>query len=347
MAVGPARAETCLGCHAHQASEHMAPGRDCRTCHVPLAQATALSAARVQALPRPASHGAADFLLSHAPASATEVASCATCHAVESCTRCHLNAPALPAIAGLGSDARVADIVKSKPPQYPRPPTHAAPDWTAVHGTAALANAARCANCHEQSGCRNCHQQSPPPVIATLPRVAETDPRGVRLATTRSAVHDRNFRTMHASEAATGTCSNCHRETFCESCHDAARNVFHKPNFIERHGPEVYGSSLECSSCHNTEVFCRSCHTRAGLGGGERLGVAFHTSNPFWLVGHGEAARRGLEGCASCHAQTSCTRCHSALTGWRVNPHPPGFRSGTIGRANPVTCRLCHASVPR
>jgi predicted CXXCH cytochrome family protein len=348
MAVGPARAETCLGCHAHEAPEHLAVGRECRTCHLTLAQAEALTPERVRALPLPPSHTEVDFLLDHAPGSTTEGEACATCHAVESCTRCHLNAAAVPAIARLPADARIAIIVRDKPPAYTAPRDHADPAWKSQHGSAATYGIATCANCHEQTGCRTCHRESPPAVVAALPVAATDDPRGVRVPR-GEGVHIRGFATAHAVEAAAGTCESCHRESFCESCHNApTRPDFHLPNFLERHGPEVYTNDLECTSCHNTEVFCRGCHAAAGLGSRERLGTAFHTSNPFWIVGHGEAARRGLEGCASCHAQTTCTRCHSAVSGWRINPHPPGFDASKLSRANPVACRLCHGSkVPR
>jgi hypothetical protein len=118
--------------------------------------------------------------------------------------------------------------------------------------------------------------------------------------------------------------------------------VFHPPDFIARHAPAAYASQSDCASCHNPEVFCRSCHEGQGMGSRGRLGVAFHTANPFWIVGHGAAARQGLEGCASCHTQSSCTQCHSAALGWRINPHGPGFDAARMRQANPLLCRLCH-----
>jgi hypothetical protein len=348
MAVLAATAEACLACHEHEAPEHLAEGRECRECHVPLASAPGVPAARIVAFPRPASHESPDFVERHDPAA--EVASCATCHARESCTRCHLNAGAVPAIGELEPDPRVAAWVSAFEPEYPEPASHDDAAWVRGHAEIAKAEPGECANCHVQANCRSCHGDAALPGLDALPAAGPDERRGVRTVAV-STVHLPGYARAHATSASLEgeTCASCHATTFCESCHDGpASPAFHLPDFIERHGPEAYGRETDCSACHSTEVFCRSCHVQAGLGSQGSLGVAFHSARPFWLFGHGTAARQGLEGCVTCHVQSDCAQCHSAVGGWRINPHGPGFDPGPARDANPFSCLRCHrGEIPR
>ena len=117
-------------------------------------------------------------------------------------------------------------------------------------------------------------------------------------------------------------------------------------NYRERHGADAYGYESECVSCHNTEVFCRSCHAGSGLASEGKLDVAFHTSQPFWLLGHGQSARQRLESCTTCHTQTDCARCHSTIGAWRINPHGPDYDGTRAQSRNEFNCLQCHRSDP-
>ncbi len=345
MAVAAATPESCTGCHTHVADQHLDDARDCAVCHVPLTDARELTVERIAAFEKPLTHTDTSFILNHAPADVSASTRCAVCHATESCARCHLNASAVPAITALNADPRIAAVVASLMPEYPTPASHAAEDWDGRHGSAATATTAGCANCHTRASCRTCHQERSVPAIEALPAGSAGDPRGVSIARQNAEVHPVGYERRHGTDAATSesTCASCHAAETCATCHDAAGTPsFHQPNFLATHGPSTYGNDTDCSSCHNREVFCRGCHDRVGLGAADRLGVAFHTANPFWIVGHGRAARQGLESCATCHGQTSCTRCHSAIGGWRVSPHPPGWDGSRAEAANPLNCRLCH-----
>jgi hypothetical protein len=161
-------------------------------------------------------------------------------------------------------------------------------------------------------------------------------------------VHDAGFRTGHRTAAATAalSCAGCHEQRFCSDCHagEGSRR-FHPANFVQRHAADSYGRETQCSSCHNTELFCRSCHRATGLASNGRLDVAFHDAQPQWLLQHGRAARQGLQSCATCHAQRDCLACHST-TGWGVNPHGPGFQAGRLANRNATQCLFCHLQVP-
>ncbi len=369
--------EACLGCHTHEAPSHLARSADCRMCHVPLARATTLDSAQIAALPKPAEHQASDFTLTHGAGlkPATAKGQCAICHARESCERCHINSGSVPAIAALDRDARVAVLVAGRAGSYPRPASHR-PGWETGHAQAARAGIQSCANCHAQAGCRNCHiGEGGQKEIAQLPAPRPGAPEGalpggparptveVKAApggknalrplafrpprTTR--VHEPGFAENHGAAAGAGSmsCDACHEKAFCSSCHAGpAKPGFHPANFLTRHGADAYGGAKDCGSCHNTQSFCKTCHQGAGVASTGRVDVAFHTGQPMWLLQHGEAARKGLEGCTSCHRQQDCARCHSAEGGWGVNPHGSNFDASRMSDRNQLMCARCHVTTP-
>lgn len=384
MDVLPADPRSCLGCHTHRATAHLAEDNRCATCHVPLTDAPGLSRERVAGLPRPPSHERPDFISGHDPAAALASASCAVCHARESCARCHVNASTLPLITALRPDARVASLIVGKAPVYPIPADHREDSFRWQHGEAALADAERCGSCHARPSCTTCHLG--PGGAAVLRRIPLPEPGaavGVRLtnrpdrqrfrppaallpdepvlmqALGRTAqganaprivrVHDPGFRDAHRDQAASGalSCSGCHAQRFCSDCHTGeGGRRYHRANFVLRHAADAYGREADCSSCHNTQAFCKECHRESGLASRGRLDVAFHDAQPQWLLQHGRAARQGLQNCAACHAQRDCLACH-ATTGWGINPHGPGFNASRMAKRAPLSCLACHLEVPR
>jgi hypothetical protein len=381
MAVSEARPALCLECHAHRSPSHYAEESSCATCHLRLAEATDLPAREIERFPEPPSHDRPDFLTAHAPSSGD--ASCAYCHARESCERCHPNATTERTIAAIPRDARVARLVAARPGEYPTPASHRDPDFPYAHGVAARASISSCANCHAQPSCRSCHIGSGArKEIARLPRGDGGGAAGVILrarphdvssresalapATLRAAaavptdttprplgarevrVHPAGFAGTHGAAAASGQlgCEGCHAKKFCADCHDGeGRRRFHAPNFVLRHAADSYSRQRDCSTCHNPEVFCKSCHQSSGMASDGRRNVAFHTAQPLWLIQHGRAARQGLESCASCHAQRDCMQCHSTV-GRGVNPHGSEFDAERMAKRNRQVCFACHLGDP-
>jgi hypothetical protein len=355
MAVSGPQPQYCITCHAHAAPSHLDTAARCTTCHVPLVQAR-LSASRIATLPKPADHEGAQWVLEHAPSgTAVSTGRCAVCHARESCERCHFNAALIPAIQALERDDRVAALVRGRAPTYPRPPSHEARGWSWKHGTVAggggvgtgavVASTRTCSNCHVQASCRTCHRGGSTPAIDALPAPAPDSVLGVHIP--RRPVHAPGFLKDHPAEAAAGgACAACHTRTFCVNCHQGQTAQYHPPDFVQQHGPEAYNNDTQCTACHSTEAFCRTCHLRTGRGARTRTAAPFHSEQPLWLLNHGQAARQGLEACAACHTQQSCAQCHSATGGWGVNPHPADFDARRAQQANPQSCLLCHAKVP-
>lgn len=401
MVVRRAPPAECLSCHEHRATTHLASDARCETCHVPLAQATALSDSAISGFPQPPSHTDPNWISTHAPTSAGALAQCATCHARESCARCHVNASTLSAVTSLASDARVGRVVHGLAPRYPVPPSHLSASFGQSHGALASSPTATCANCHAQASCQTCHLGTMgAKVIRKLPRPEAGGAAGVRLEgadpsmteyapradgpappsdvrhdaylasareqdtarqsrtvaatdtqrTTRVFVHPPGFARAHGPAAASGqlNCAGCHQQRFCTSCHQGeGERRYHPFNFVSRHASTAYARETSCTSCHNTETFCRACHQQSGIAGAStsRVRGAAHGAQPLWLLQHGQAARQGLQSCAGCHQQTDCLRCHSTVT-QRVNPHGPDFDARRMAARNKIVCQYCHISDP-
>jgi hypothetical protein len=272
------------------------------------------------------------------------------CHARESCERCHLDAPRLAPVQGLERDARVAALVQGRAGSWPEPASHRDPQWLYAHGGAASGAMQDCATCHTRSACTGCHAEATLPDLDVLFEPPPGDARGVRLGGARPPAHPPGFDRHHGSAAATGAldCAACHTPAACNACHrGAARPGFHPADYVHRHAAEAYARDTDCASCHSTEVFCRDCHAGAGLSPAAPRSASYHDAQPFWLLTHGQAARQGMESCASCHQQTDCLRCHSARSGWRVNPHGPDFDPERMGDRSLESCAVCHRADPR
>jgi hypothetical protein len=50
-----------------------------------------------------------------------------------------------------------------------------------------------------------------------------------------------------------------------------------------------------------------------------------------------------LDACVACHEQPDCLRCHSARTGWSINPHGPDFDPDALDDASLLMCSFCHS----
>jgi hypothetical protein len=206
-----------------------------------------------------------------------------------------------------------------------------------------------CATCHARPSCAACHAAGSVRLVDELPEPRPGGPQGVLLADVRPAGHTADFVMNHATAASVGApdCAACHTQKQCADCHDAPRKPgFHPVDFVLRHAPDAFGNETECAACHSGEAFCRDCHMASGFAAGGRTGGAFHDAVPDWLLAHGRAARQNLEACTTCHAQSTCLRCHSAKSGFRISPHGPGFDAGAAADRSTQACGICHFSLP-
>ena len=350
MDVARARPERCITCHAHEADAHLSPSNRCPTCHLPLAQATRLAAATIANFPKPPSHDSSFVSGGHADVARTSQ-TCQVCHSRDFCASCHANAARLAPIQALGTDERVAQLVQGRTVTYRPPESHAAGDFVRRHGLIARRDAQTCATCHTRESCQTCHTQAPlVPIVAAMPARVPGGAPGVDLSAWRPPGHVPGFRTNHREVAAGGdaSCSRCHRQTFCATCHDGPKQpAFHAVNFVTRHAAAALTNANECAACHQVQKFCRDCHLQIGTAASSRSSATgqYHNAQPNWFFAHSGAARRSLESCTTCHTQSFCLECHSASQGRRISPHGPGFQP-SMGDKNPGMCRICHVQGP-
>jgi hypothetical protein len=247
--------------------------------------------------------------------------------------------------------------------QTPKPDDHGLAGWLAEHAQRAEADVTLCAACHARDYCSACHvNANEVPQIQALksdPKVAEY------VASKRWPAppgHTPFFREDHkaVAAAATSSCQTCHVvERQCQTCHLGSETVerrrdaperrdvdlYHPADFVSQHSAAAFNREAECSTCHNPQVYCQSCHASLGYGSSDgRTDTGFHNASPGFQFGHGQAARQGLESCAACHRQDDCLACHSAKSGRNINPHGPNFDADQLRSKNKGFCLLCHFS---
>lgn len=359
MRVRPAVSEQCLSCHGLTGDHYAQADTKCAACHLPLNEAVTLAREDVKAFGAPESHQLATFLgrgpqghgaqaKSSSPQYAVSQA-CATCHARDFCITCHVDAPEQALIQALAPDARSLAIEA----KLKAPASHERQDFAVAHRKDVGKGAQNCVTCHTKESCLACHRGSPSVVRAVYAAGPGRGP-GAAIERKRPANHGADFSDLHGpiAGAQPGSCAGCHARVECLDCHRpnaAAANVngYHPPAFLNRHPAASYAQEAACSTCHNPQQFCASCHQQAGLVSDGPLVGGYHDAKQNFSLGHGPAARQSLESCVACHAERDCLTCHSALGGRRFNPHGSGFNADRLRQKNQQMCTVCHGtSIP-
>jgi len=228
-----------------------------------------------------------------------------------------------------------------------------------------------CLQCHDgeraPDECVTCHLAGPGGYVRTEFPEGQLRPSG----SLRGADHDVTFRRSHRSAAKSNPryCANCHRKEFCVECHNGAVKPmdFHGNDYVTLHAIDARRNRPDCSACHRAQTFCVGCHSRSGLaddrvkpryvpGEGTTATRRLHPHN--WVKSshggersrnaehHSFQAQRNIRQCASCHRDEYCKRCHSAQSGYRVNPHPRNWRGSSrcesLASRNGRLCLRCH-----
>ncbi|HTK81368.1 MAG TPA: hypothetical protein VL633_03680 [Bacteroidota bacterium] len=164
-----------------------------------------------------------------------------------------------------------------------------------------------------------------------------------------------DFRRHHKEQVRVGmldvSCRTCHVESFCQDCHtgtelknfgsdkdlmvepgsrtstkDSPKQLrlqqVHSLNYRFTHGVDAKSKLLDCSSCHEQQTFCSTCHEAGGNISQGKIKPASHTMAGFTTIGkgsgggrHADLARRDLEACMSCHdvqgSDPTCALCHT------------------------------------
>ncbi len=205
------------------------------------------------------------------------------------------------------------------------PATHG-PLWALNHNAAARAKSIDCEACHEQSDCLACHA------------AGFADEMG-SFSNNMVNVHQGEFSVSHPVAARTDPqlCGTCHAQRFCQDCHD-------------RFAPEdlaVYSHRRGWSATN--DLGAEEVHAKLGIIDSTTC-VNCHPGSVAdsheWDERHGREARKNLVTCQVCHPDGDiCLRCHSAVSGMQINPHPAGWDNikGRLEKASGGrVCRKCH-----
>lgn len=211
-------------------------------------------------------------------------------------------------------------------------PNHGA-FWMKEHRLYAEKYPNNCKDCHQQSFCLDCHQGG-------------GIDRDLRVSTSGAdympRTHRTDFREIHPIKAfddPNKSCFRCHdAKAFCESCHskfkrDDLRVLSHRRGFSDI---ELTKGGARHSLFNPAQ--CPTCHPNSLVPANQ------------WSAGHAREARKNLTSCQTCHSDGQvCLKCHSAVSGLKVNPHPGnwGRIKNRLGRASDNrTCLKCHLTVP-
>ncbi|MBI5102958.1 MAG: cytochrome C [Nitrospirae bacterium] len=185
-----------------------------------------------------------------------------------------------------------------------------------------------CADCHQQSFCLDCHKGG------GIDQDLHVSNSGVDYM---PKSHRSDFRELHPIKAKESprSCYRCHdSEKFCAQCHDK----FNRNDLrLESHRRGWTDLDLKLGGPTHalfTPLMCQTCHPNGMLPKNQ------------WSGAHAREARKNLASCQSCHADGDvCLKCHSAISGLKVNPHPRNWSkiSGRLKNAgNNRTCVKCH-----
>jgi hypothetical protein len=213
---------------------------------------------------------------------------------------------------------------------------------------------AACLSCHNHAeqyanaSCATCHVD-----LASYPLVPLTE-----------VSHDGDFLRRHGliAKSTGASCATCHDQNFCLDCHARTtmvkvetimadrpdRAFIHRNDFLGRHSVDARADPVSCQRCHSPST-CETCHQLEHVAGGSPNARNPHP--PGWVLPgsgafHGDAARRDILSCASCHDQgdqSNCVQCHK-VGGIGGDPHPGDFSAHhSLGEARgDGRCFACH-----
>jgi len=204
---------------------------------------------------------------------------------------------------------------------YPALTSHK-PTWAFNHRLSAKTEANNCESCHAQDFCLECHKSGFADEMGTLEN-------------NMANIHRSEFAVSHPIAARTDQqlCSSCHENKFCVECH---QQFLPGDLAIQSHRRGFRDGTTNPLHEGYDDTQCITCHTSGSV----------LPSSSGWSASHAREARKNLATCQSCHPDGDlCLRCHSAVNGLRINPHPKDWSdmADTLRNASDgKTCRRCH-----
>jgi hypothetical protein len=204
--------------------------------------------------------------------------------------------------------------------------------WMKEHRLYAEKHPNNCKDCHQLSYCLDCH---------TGGGIDNDMHKSTSGADYMPKSHRTDFREIHPIKAREDprACYRCHdARRFCGECHSKFGRNDLALDSHRRQFSDIKLSAIGPNHASFTAADCQNCHVNSVL------------PTHLWSLSHAREARRNLSSCQTCHPDGDvCLKCHSAMTGLKVNPHPRNWDSvrGRFGRASDNrTCLKCHLTVP-
>ena len=274
--------------------------------------------------------------------------SCTSCHEEQlsaNCGYCHTDPDNIEPIKNPERELLFSHELHASKHQLACGTCHGGVDTVAYATSENMPSMVTCVGCHttEQvsTNCETCH----------------TDFAGLVPADHLAG----DFRKDHKQRTRLGelelSCATCHTERFCQDCHTGielqgfgtSRDLMTEPasrgsakdspkqlklqqahelNYRFTHGIEARSKLIDCSSCHERQSFCVTCHEAGGNITQQKIQPENHSEPGFTTLGrgsgggrHAELARRYIETCVSCHdvqgRDPVCMLCHTEGGGVR------------------------------
>ncbi|MDA8168079.1 MAG: hypothetical protein M0Z59_00090 [Nitrospiraceae bacterium] len=200
--------------------------------------------------------------------------------------------------------------------------------WITTHRLIAEKKPSNCKDCHQLSFCSDCHYGGGlNPDLSVSNFGVDYMPK----------THRSDFREIHPIKAFDDprSCYRCHdARKFCDECHQKfapadLASVSHRKGFSD-----IQVSAVGPSHANFKPSQCPTCHPNSIL------------PQHQWSSEHAREARKNLAACQSCHPSGDvCLKCHSAISGLKINPHPRNWGSISTrlsGAGNNRSCIKCH-----
>lgn len=207
--------------------------------------------------------------------------------------------------------------------KIPETVTHRDSNYITEHKNFVYTGKYNCASCHEQSTCIDCHKNGVPGEMGTT-------------FSKESKMHTADFLVGHPilAKQDSESCMTCHDVKYCADCHSQFEDNQLAGASHRRSWSNLLTSESGIPHQQFSVYSCQTCHEDSVLPAHD------------WSNQHAREARRDLAACQTCHADgDTCLKCHSAVSGLGVNPHPKNWgdikdklRDASDGR----TCRKCH-----
>lgn len=313
----------------------------------------------------------------HAAATGSDGAACATCHASTTaspdraggdewmrvdrakpaaCLGCHTHRARSHLAAEAACESCHVPLAQStmlgaaRLAAFPKPPSHDTSGFANAHAASAAAAPRQCAICHARETCATCHVNAS--VVAARfglvrdARVASLVRGRAARYTTPASHRVRDFADLHgaAANAPSATCATCHTRSSCQQCHTGTLGAAALARLQEAEPGGARGVVLQRSSASRASlVSAPTVHAVLPDTVPTRTTRTVQMHAPGFARTHGVQAATQRPSCEGCHTKRDCVQCHAATSTKRFHPANMVSRHAPEAFARESECQQCHS----